>query len=100
MSSLPHSGLPEMLSPDVRIENIDKRMSGSPPQSPKARRTLLASFDPGEEAEITATGDDDGDGKEKEKEGNEVEEGEVRVNVNLSQLFDSSRVLGRADSNC
>ena len=83
MSSLPHSGLPEMLSPDVRIENIDKRMSGSPPQSPKARRTLLASFDPGEEAEITATGD--ADGKEKEKEGNEVEEGEVRlINDNLS----------------
>ena len=93
MSSLPHSGLPEMLSPDVRIENIDKRMSGSPPQSPKARRTLLASFDPGEEAEITATGDDDGDGKEKEKEGNEVEEGEVRlINDNLSHLFDSSLV--------
>ena len=59
----PHSGLPEMLSPDVRIENIDRRrVSGSPPQQsdkgatpPKAKRTLLGSFDPGEEAEITAT---------------------------------------------
>ena len=54
-----------MLSPDVRIENIDRRrVSGSsPPQlqsdkgatPPKAKRTLLGSFDPGEEAEITAT---------------------------------------------
>ena len=45
-----------MLSPNVRIESIDKRrVSGSPPTPPKAKRTLLGSFDPGEEAEITAT---------------------------------------------
>ena len=44
-----------MLSPNVRIESIDRRVSGSPPTPPKAKRTLLGSFDPGEEAEITAT---------------------------------------------
>ena len=50
-----------MLSPDVRIENIDssssRRVSGSDKEGatpPEAKRTLLASFDPGEEAEITA----------------------------------------------
>ena len=51
-----------MLSPDVRIESMDRRRVSASPQSekgattspPKAKRTLLASFDPGEEAEITA----------------------------------------------
>ena len=49
-----------MLSPDVRIESMDRRRVSASPQSekgttsPKAKRTLLASFDPSEEAEITA----------------------------------------------